>query len=175
CVDVLERDEARAVEPARLVPAVLGEPAVVGIEARALELAVGHPEERHAEARGEQLGGDAGELLVGDAREGVPAARPRLLVALAEDLLQRLARAPGGEAARDREGRRALGDEEPARARTGVLDDARRAVAVAPVEALPPEVRGLRHVGVRRDDAVPHGPPSSTRPHPTPNRPRLQA
>jgi hypothetical protein len=149
------RDESHAVQAPAVVAAELAEPAVVCVEAGALQVAVGHPEQAHAEARVQHLGVDAVELLVLDALDRVPAARPRGLVALVEQLLELLARTPGREPARDRERRRALRDEEVARALAAlVLDHLRRALAEAPVDARLPEVERLGHVRVGGDDTV---------------------
>ena len=119
-----------------------------------MQLAVRNREELHRERGIEDFGVDPVELLIRDARDGIPARGSRRFVARALELGERLAGAAGCETAGDGEGGRALGDEEPGRACAGILLDVGRAIAKALVEALLPEVGGLGHVGVCGDDAV---------------------
>ncbi len=63
------------------VAAVLGDPAVVGVEAGLLVVEVRVVAEHHADGRVDDLGGDAVAILVGEARVGIPAAAVQVLEA----------------------------------------------------------------------------------------------
>src|SRR5258708_37498182 len=76
---------------------------VVNGEARAAEVVVVEPEQRHPKRGVDHLGLHAGDILILDSLGGVPSARPRRLVALLQMLLQFLAALADAEAARDRE------------------------------------------------------------------------
>ena len=65
------------------VRAELGDPLVVRVEARVLVVDVGVVAQHHADRRVDDLGGDAVEVLVGEARHRIPAAAPQVLEALA--------------------------------------------------------------------------------------------
>ena len=84
--------------------AVLGDPAVVGVEAGLLVVDVGVVAEHHADRRVDDLGGDAVAVLVGAAGPPGPSRRgagPRSATPSTRDLLGRLA-GGGDQAHRDR-------------------------------------------------------------------------
>ena len=90
-----------AEQPLRRERAVLGDPAVVGLEAGVLEVDVAVVAQHHADRRVDDLGGHAVAVLVGEAGRRVPAAAVQVLelVAGLADLLGRLA--GGGRRAED--------------------------------------------------------------------------
>jgi hypothetical protein len=153
--DRAHRRLARADEPVGMGGAVLGDPQVVGVEARLLEIDVGMVAEHHADRRVEHLGRDAVALLVREARRRVPAATVHVVKARAElrQLLRRLARG-GDQAHRDRLVD-ALDDEEIPALR--IPDHVQRAVPEARLDPRRIGVRRLRDVRVGGDDRFRHG------------------
>ena len=143
-----------AEQPVRMRGAVLGDPLVVGVEARVLEVEVGMVAEHHADGRVEDLGRHAVALLIGEPRLGIPAAAVHVLEAGAEhrQLLGALA-GGGDEAHRDRLVD-ALDDEEVAALR--VADDVGRAVLKRRVDPVDVRVRRLGDVRVGGDDRFRH-------------------
>src|SRR3546814_1493662 len=95
--------------------AVVGDPAVVGIEGRLLEIEVVDVAEHHADRRVDDLGGDAVAVLLGESSSRVPASPVELFEAgaLGADLGGILA-GGGDQAHGDRHGG-ALHDEHVAR------------------------------------------------------------
>ena len=75
------RGLAAAQEPVRRVGAVVGDPAVVGVEGRLLQVVVVDVAEHHAHRGVDDLGGDAVGILLGEPRRRVPSTAVELLEA----------------------------------------------------------------------------------------------
>ena len=132
--------------------AELGQPVVVHPQARLLQFHVFHVEQDDTEARIQDFGNDAIEVLILEALRGIPATRPRRLIAVLHVLAQCIAAAPRSEHTGDGERMKAGADEEVGSA-AGllVLDDARRVIAIFTVQPLDPQVARLRHMRIRRN------------------------
>src|SRR5439155_7435268 len=77
------RDQRDAHEPLRVVAAVLGEPVVVDVKARPLQLRVLQPEQPERQRRVEHLAVHTVGILVLHPRRGVPATGERVAVTFA--------------------------------------------------------------------------------------------
>ena len=132
--------------------AELGDPAVVGLEARLLEVAVAVVAEHHPDGRVDHLGGHAVGGLVGEAGRRVPAATVEVLepVAGLPDLLGRLA--GGGRGAEHDRALEAV-DHEHVAELAGV-DEPGRPVPPGRVDVVDVRARRLGDVGVGRDDRL---------------------
>src|SRR5713101_1368535 len=87
----------------RVVRTELGKPVVISAEARALQAGVVEAEKPHPKRRVQDFRLDAVNILVLDPLGGVPSARPRRFVALAQMLLQFRSASAGAETAGHRE------------------------------------------------------------------------
>jgi len=140
-------------EAVRVVRAVLGDPSVVGVEARLLHVEVVDVAQHHADGRVDDFGRDPVGVLLGDASGGVPPAPVQLLEtrALGADL-RRILAGRGDQPHRDRHGR-ALDLEDVAQLLT-TIDEAGRSVAPTRIDVVGVGVRCLGDVRVGRDDRV---------------------
>src|SRR5262245_15962050 len=136
---LVERDHGQAGHALRRVAAVRGEPVVVDAEALLLKPGVLEPEDTEAERRVEHVRLDAVPLVILETLARIPSSRPRIGVrALREKLRELLGRLAGGQADADRMRLVAFVEEVGALVPGRVHDQARRAVAVAAVDAFGP-------------------------------------
>jgi hypothetical protein len=135
--------------------AVLGDPQVVGVEARLLVLEVGVVAEHHADGRIEDLGAHTVAVLVGQAGIGIPPALVHVLEAGVEHRQLLGSLAGGGDQAHRDGALQALDHEQVAAG--GVAHHARRPVAEPRVDPLEVRVRRLGDVRIGGDDFRRHG------------------
>src|SRR5262249_17964260 len=116
--------------------------------------------EQHPETRVEHLRRHPVDILIGEARLRIPGTRARILVTArhAPRVLARIQ--PGERETPDRDRPQVLADEEITDPPAGLVPDARGALAEAAVDARHPEVRGLEHVRIRRDELRLHHVPT---------------
>src|SRR6266481_5333862 len=119
---IVERDHRDSRQPARTMRAIVGQPIVVGAETRCAQLAVLYLKETHREARVQDLAADAVAILILDARDWIPRARPDPGIA-ARHPLREIFRIDARDCeACDRERAESFGDEEIALTLAGTLD-----------------------------------------------------
>jgi hypothetical protein len=134
--------------------AVLGDPAVVGLEARVLVVGVAVVAQDHADGGIDDLGGHAVTQLIGEARRGIPAAAVEIgeVIALHADLVRCFA---GGGRGADVDGVLEPVDDEHVAVGSGV-DHARCAVEERLVDVVDVGAGRLGDVRVGRDDRIVH-------------------
>jgi hypothetical protein len=137
--------------------AVLGDPQVVGVEARLHEVAVLVVADRHADGGVEDLAGDPVALLIVQPSFGIPAAAMQLLELDAEHG-QLFGALPGGGDHSHRDRVLHPRDHEDV-AELVVAHDVRRSIAKHGIDARRISIRRLGDVGVGGDDFTVHGYP----------------
>ncbi len=147
---VVKRDGRDSGQAVRIVGAVLGQPVVVGAEARLAQLAVFELEQPHPETGVDYFGGHAVALLVLDSFHRVPSPRPHVSVTLTHLVLEFPGVHAGYREGRDRQPLHPLGHEVIPRVAVEFFHHVRRPVRKTVLDARRPDVWWFDNVGVCR-------------------------